>query len=117
MALSRNDLLQYDSKGVKKVKLEELKSDSNPKGEVCVKLYTGKEQQELADLEKRLTPDKLYIECVIRAVCDEEGNNLFTKEDIPALNNKPAKVLLALALAVNKHNGFTEEEIEAEAKN
>ena len=117
MALSRNDMLSYDSKGVKKVSIKELISDSNPEGEVYIKLYTGKEQQELADLEKKVNINQLYLECVIRGICDEDGKNLFKKEDIPALSNKPAKVLLALAMAVNEHNAFSEEDIEAEAKN
>ena len=117
MALSRNDLLQYDSKGVKKITLKELITDSNPEGEAYVRLWTGEEQQELADMEERTPADKMYVHYLIRSICDSEGVSLFTKDDLKALNKKPARVLIALATEAYKHNVLNNEAIEEEAKN
>lgn len=117
MALSRNDLLQYNSKGVKKVKIKELITDSNPEGEVYVRLWTGEEQQELADMEERIPTDKMYVHYIIHSMCDSEGASLFTKDDLKVLNKKPARLLIALATEAYKHNVLNNEAVEEEAKN
>lgn len=48
----------------------------------------------------------LYGLAVVLSACDEQGNKLFTEQDIPALNEKSGAVLDRVATVIVKANGL-----------
>jgi len=49
---------------------------------------------------------------LVRAICDEQGTNIFTRKDIDALGKKSAKALDRCFSAAQKLNGLSNEDVE-----
>ncbi len=79
---------------------------------VFVKTLNGEDLQAI-----RKGKDEGDYQVVIRAVCDEQGNNLFTEKDLPLLKLKRFEVINRLAMAVVKHNGMDAGAVEEAKKN
>jgi hypothetical protein len=78
-----------------------------------LKSWTGKERKKLQKL--RNDPDQMY-DAVLLTVLDEEGNPVFTKDDLPKLLEKNSAILERIVLAATQHNGVTQAQVDA-AKN
>lgn len=61
--------------------------------------------------------DMVRAKLVAKCLCDEDGNRLFTEQEIPALGEKSAAVLDKLFTQCMKLNRFTKEDVEDLAGN
>jgi hypothetical protein len=62
--------------------------------------------------------DRFFTEkLAVYTVCDEEGNLVFTPEDIPELAKKSAVVMQRIFEVAARLNGLREKDVEAAAKN
>lgn len=81
-------------------------------GSVFVKPLTAAQMEKTqARYEKASDSEKLTL-MIINCVCDEKGQNLFSKDDVNWLMDKNMKVLLKLVGECNKVNGLDTEEVE-----
>ena len=86
-------------------------------GEVYVKSLTALERDrfELQAQNKAVQNHRAFV--VAMAVCDAEGNKLFTEADIVKLGNKSAAALARIFDVAVKLSRFTEEDIDQLEKN
>ena len=61
---------------------------------------------------KEFVGDQLRAYLVVFCVVDEEGNHLFTEQDIPAINEKSAGAIELIVEAAMRLSGLTEEEVD-----
>jgi len=61
---------------------------------------------------KNMTGGERDAFVLVRCICDEEGNTVFTKKDIDALGKKSAKALDRCFAAAQKLNGLSAEDVE-----
>ena len=62
--------------------------------------------------DKEFVGDQLRAYLVVFCVVDEEGNHLFTEQDIPAINEKSAGAIELIVEAAMRLSGLTEEEVD-----
>jgi monomeric isocitrate dehydrogenase len=61
--------------------------------------------------------DMVRAKLVAKCLCDEDGNRLFTEQEIPQLGEKSASVLDKLFTTCMKLNRFTKDDVEDLAGN
>lgn len=95
-------------------------------GEVIVSEMTGEDSDAWSDESYSLSEDGKSVKVnranfkarlVAACVVDEEGNRMFTTEDVAALGRKSAKALARLFEAADRLNGITPRSREALEKN
>lgn len=97
-------------------------------GDVYVRSLTGAEKEaftaSLFDYDDDGTPvrkdnylENIRVGMLIRAICDENGNRIFSDKDVPELAKKSNAVLMRLDKVCNRLNGVKAEAIEKAAKN
>jgi hypothetical protein len=91
-----------------KSKPKPLEADGWPGG-IYVRSLSFDDQLALYESEdKRLVPVRILIE----ALCDEDGEPLFTEDDLPALRKLPFPRLIAAFGRAAKENGLSDAELE-----
>jgi hypothetical protein len=88
-------------------------------GSVSVRVMTGTERDrfEAEFVGGNKSVDMVRAKLVAKCLCDDEGNRLFTEQEIPALGEKSAAVLDKLFTVCMKHNRFTKDDVEELAGN
>lgn len=88
-------------------------------GTVKIRVMTGTERDRFESefVAGNKSVDMVRSKMVAKCLCDEEGNRLFTEQDIPALGEKSAAVLDKLFTVCMKHNRFTKDDVEELAGN
>lgn len=79
-------------------------------GDVFIKTLTAKEREDYEDSLKDVPENSVRATIATQVVCDEKGKLLFTPEDVEALNNGSAKVLMRIFAKFNEINGVSEDE-------
>ena len=114
MALTAEQILAADDLGLVKVNVKEWG------GDVFIRVMTVGEldgyQQEWA-ANKQTGVDNFRSKFLARCLCDEQGNRLFSDEQIAKLAGKSAKVVSKLFDKAMKHNAMSESDVEELAKN
>lgn len=59
----------------------------------------------------------LKCQLIVETLVDEQGNPLFTKSDIERIRQQDSKITNEIADAINKHVGFSDEDLENLEKN
>lgn len=75
------------------------------------------EQEIVSNMNSKNRPNNIRAFLVHLSLVDEQGNLLFTKEEVDALGKKSAVVLNRLALKCQEINGMTTKEVEELEKN
>jgi hypothetical protein len=125
MALTRDEILGLQDITIKEIEVPAWKAS------VYIRKLTRGQQDEYAtrrftktamkdgktvDMDVDLFGHDAWL--VVQGVCDEDGKRIFTKSDIPKLNEKSGDAIGFIALEIVKFSGMKEdiEEIE-EVKN
>lgn len=109
MSLTADQILAADDLGLKEVKVKEWN------GSVFIRVMSVGERDEYERmwLGKRDTgPDNFRTEYLVRTLCDEKGNLLFTRDKVERLRQKSGAVMSRLFDAAIKHNSMSEEDVE-----
>jgi len=113
MALSKAAILAADDKKMVDFDVPEWG------GAVKLRVMTGTERDrfegEFVGGNKNV--DMVRAKLVAKCLCDEEGNRLFTEQEIPSLGEKSAAVLDRLFSECMKLNRFSKSDVEDLAKN
>lgn len=88
-------------------------------GSVMVRVMSGTERDrfEAEFVNGNKSVDMVRAKLVAKCLCDEDGERLFTEQDIPQLGEKSAAVLDRLFSVCMKHNRFTKDDVEELAGN
>lgn len=109
MALTAEQILAADDLGLLEVKVKEW-GDS-----VYIRVMSVAERDayERKWIGKRETGvENFRTEYLVRVLCDEKGNLLFTKDQIEKLGQKSGAVMARLFDAAIKHNAMSEADVE-----
>jgi hypothetical protein len=79
---------------------------------VWVRSWTGRERDMFESEHRDLRDEDYRARLVVSTACDEAGQLLFTRQDIPALAKKNAKALDRLSMAAISVNRITPEDVE-----
>ena len=105
--LSANDLV-----------LEEFYIDSEGwEGLVYLKKLSSQQQFEFGTLSQGKNTKDLMPKLIVMCVCDEEGNQLFSDADIPALHKKSADTIMKIFNAIMDANFKDSKDVEDMSKN
>jgi hypothetical protein len=88
-------------------------------GTVRISVLTGSDREKIEAEFANIGKDKYIVRamCVALSVVDENGNAIFSKEDLQALNQKSWKALDKIVNRIKELNGIGDEQVEAIAKN
>ena len=88
-------------------------------GDVNVKIQTVAEREAMEDASFGKNKNKQPFRAVIfaNAVVDEKGERLYKDEDIAAIANYPASIVMPVFNAYNEYNGITVEKVDEAEKN
>lgn len=113
MQLNRDSILAMDDLVIEKVELQ-----APYDGCVYIKSMTGVEWDSYQDLlldaqedgSRKLNLRQAKVKLLVHCLCDEAGNLLFSKEDIPLLAKKSNKFLEQLGKVAQSLNGMSQSE-------
>jgi len=113
MLLSKNDILKARDFKLREVKVPQWG------GSVMIKTLSSKDKGafEQKTTTENLDLSKIMAEYASLIICDEDGNRLFSREDIDELSEKSASALELVFNEGRDLNNFTEEDLEALAGN
>ncbi len=88
-------------------------------GDVNVKIQTVAEREAMEDASFGKNKTKQPFRAVIfaNAVVDEKGERLYKDEDIAAIANYPASIVMPVFNAYNEYNGIIVEKVDEAEKN
>jgi hypothetical protein len=109
MSLDRNTILGMDDLPRTEVEVPEWN------GSVYVRTLTGSERVRLSEILE--SGDATGAQVVALVAVDEEGNRLFSEDDVDALSEKNGKALERIVSAAMEWNFVTEDSLEAEEGN
>ena len=113
--LNRDQILNAKDIKVEKVHVPEWG------GDVYLRVISGADRDEYESFvlqsKDRGTVKNFRAMLLAKAICDENGNPIFTNKDIEALGKKNSVVLDRLWQKAMKLNGLTDEEVEKEKEN
>ena len=114
MGLSKDEILNAEDSEVSSVSVPEWN------GDVFVRTITGTERDRFeAAFMNRNGPvpmTNIRAKLLVMALCDEQGNRLFTDSDVVALGKKNARALDRAFATAMRVNGIGEEAIEGLGK-
>ncbi len=84
-------------------------------GEIKLKALSLKQQVEYEALRENMEESIMYL--VMCSCVDEQGNQIFNKDDIEALTNKDAQAILKVFKEALLLNTVKQDDIEQRAKN
>lgn len=119
--------------GAKDIKTEEidLSEFGVPAGEIFAKSLGAKRFQTISTenlvlkegVEKKdakqedwETSDDFHYAMIVESVCDKDGKLIFTKEDVPELQEKSHALIMAMMQTVNSLNSLSKENIDKKEK-
>ncbi len=90
-------------------------------GVVRVRVMTGADReafyQSIQDLDPKSKVRRISMLLIALCAVDEEGNRLFTEEDVETLARKSSKAIERVAKAIVRLNRLNEEAVEEAEKN
>lgn len=78
---------------------------------VYIKQLTAKEREEYEDKLQDTGKHEVRATVASLCVCDENGNLVFSEDDVPQLNEVPSKVLMKIFAKFNEINGVGVDEV------
>lgn len=115
MSLTREQILAADDRPKKAVAVAEWG------GEVWVKTLSAAQREEweasISDANGAMTKRQIRAGLVAASACDENGVAIFTKDDVAALADKAASIIMRIYDAAVSLNEITKEDIDAAEKN
>lgn len=113
MALSKAAILAADDKKMVDHEVSEWG------GKVKLRVMTGTERDRFESefVGGNKSVEMVRAKLVAKCLCDDEGNRLFTEQEIPELGEKSAAVLDRLFTECMKLNRFSKGDVEDLAKN
>lgn len=113
MLLTKDAILKASDSKIQKLDVPEWG------GHIFLKNMTGSERDQF-EAETYVTKGKnvefnrenFRARLLVRCICDEQGEPMFTKKDIDALGKKSAKALDRCFAAAQKLNGLSAEDVE-----
>lgn len=117
--LSKAAILAAKDKKMVAMDIPEWPDESGEPGKVNIRVMSGTERDRFESefVNGNKSVDMVRAKLVAKCLCDEEGNRLFTEQEIPALGEKSASVLDRLFTACMKLNRFTKDDVEELAGN
>jgi hypothetical protein len=112
--LNRADILAVKDARVKRFPVAEWN------GDIFLRSLTAAEREKwesVFEARREKTTASVMALLAAYAICDENGNSLFTEEDVSALAKKDGAVMLRIAEAAMAMNAVTEKDIADIAKN
>jgi hypothetical protein len=99
--LTKEQILSITDQAIKEIEVPEWK------GSVCIRGMTLED----VDYCQKLGEDAESLEkMIIRFVCDEQGNSLFSEEDIPAMKRKSIQAFKRIVNQIKAYNSIEEAE-------
>lgn len=88
-------------------------------GSVKIRVMTGTERDRFEGefVGNNKSVDMVRAKLVAKCLCDDDGNRLFTEQEVPQLGDRSAAVLDKLFAACMKLNRFTKDDVEEMAGN
>lgn len=88
-------------------------------GSIRLKNMSIKDQLEFEELasKKDVNQKDLMLHLVLKSCIDEKGELLFSEEDLPALENYRADIMIELFKAILEMNSLSQDEVDSIAKN
>jgi hypothetical protein len=87
-------------------------------GDVFVRTMTGRERDAFeASCNGGADMDNIRARLLVRCLCDEHGNRLFTDGDTEALGNTPAAPLVRLFAVAQRINKLSKQDFDELSKN
>jgi hypothetical protein len=89
-------------------------------GEVYIKVMSGTERDRweiLAFTDGKVNRDNFRATLLVKTLCDDKGNPIFTDVDVAALSAKPSPALVRLAKTAMKVNALTDSDVDELTKN
>ena len=113
MALSKADIVSAQDKKMIDIDIPEWG------GVAKLRVMTGTERDRFESefVNGNKTVDMVRAKMVAKCLCDEQGNRLFTEQEIPQLGEKSAAVLDRLFAECMRLNRFTKDDVETLAGN
>jgi hypothetical protein len=113
MALSKSAILAADDS--KKIEVDVPEWG----GSVFIKVMSGTERDRFESefVGDKKNVDMVRAKLVSKCLCDEDGDRLFSEEEVPQLGEKSAAVLDRLFHVCMKHNRFTRDDVDELAGN
>lgn len=116
--LTKEAILNAKDIGVREVEVPEWG------GVVLVRGMTGRERQEYEEFlskgkrgKQEITPRFAVEKIVATCTVDQDGNRLFTDEELALLSNKSIKALMRIATVAMELSGLTKEDMEEMVEN
>lgn len=106
---------------IKDSRIEKISVPQWPNVEVYIKQWSAEDQdlysKECLKSDGEFNTEHARVRLVVSALCDAEGNKLFTNKDYDALGKKSVAALDHIIKAINELNSITVEKLEEMAKN
>lgn len=96
-----------DSNKPKKINIPEFN------GDIYIRQITVGEQAEFVEIIKQNKASDLAITFIF-GVCDENGNRLFTIDDLEQVNKINFHTMMKIAKEINQFNGVTKDDVDYE---
>lgn len=111
--LSKSAILSADDKKMVEQEVPEWG------GSVMIRVMSGTERDRFESefVGGNKSVEMVRAKLVAKCLCDEDGNRLFSEQEIPQLGEKSAAVLDKLFSVCMKHNRFTKSDVEDMAGN
>lgn len=115
--LTREAILARRNSGVERVYVERWK------GHVCLRVMSGEDRDAFeqfctdARTAGRLQVRGILAMLLVRTICDESGQRVFTDEDVDAVNQLDAAVVCELFERAQRLSGLTDDDVEELAGN
>ena len=106
MALNKHEILAARDTRVKVVEVPEWG------GEVCIRVISGIERDSFEAAYAQEDTRNFRVRFLLAALCDHDGNRLFSAEDEELLGSKSSPVITRLFEAAWEHNSLTAEKVE-----
>ena len=119
MTLTREQILEAKDIQMKKINVPEWGGDIYVKG--LSGIANEKFQESIIEIKedgkRKVTYKYMRAKLLALTICDENGNLLFSEEDIEALDNKSSYVLSIIYETAQRLSGLTKGDIENLRKN
>lgn len=113
---TRDLILNCDDLALVKLTVPYWKDKEGNCIDVYVKQLSGKEAEAYTEATDEGKKNR-NAHAIIASVCDKNGNKLFTKQDVDALNNKNSNIINWLVTEILKINFKSVDDVEEKAKN
>lgn len=122
MALTREQILNRTCRAPVDVQVPEWDNET-----IYIRYVTGKEKAKIMSRVQEMTDEngfksnedvyQMMVLVLVFTLSDEQGNRLFTEEDVEALMEKEGNILEQLYTVASIQNGLGAESLKTEVKN